>query len=90
MNDIDLIEHNQDRLAMKEGKRLEKLVEPSKPFREGFYQGYDATTGLYKVKLTDGSLIKGKLISNASIAIGGSVQITIPLNATPIIKSNPV
>ena len=90
MNSIDLAEHNKYRLDQKEARRIEKLIEPSKPFREGFYQGYDSASGKYIVRLEDGSVIKGKLISNASIAIGGKVQVTIPLNGTPIIKSNPV
>lgn len=90
MNPIDLREHNSNRLNRKEARRLEKLIEPPKPFREGYYQGYEASSGKYVIKLEDGSVLRGKLISNASIALGDKLQCTIPLNGTPIIKSNPV
>lgn len=90
MNNIDLSEHNVSRLNQKEARRLDKLVEPPKAIREGSFQGYDASNGKYNVKLADGSNIQGKMISNGAVALGGKVQVTTPLNATPIIKGNPV
>lgn len=90
MNQFELEDHNRSRMDAKRGKSIDKMLEPEPATRDGFYQGYEASTGKHLVKTVDGSIIRGKLISNAAIAVGAKVQVTVPSSGTPIIKSNPL
>ncbi len=92
MDDDQLVKANKDRLAKKNADYMKRVFEEleKETRNKGTYLGFYASEGKHKVKLVDGSVVWGNLISNGAIETGALVQVTIPeQGGIPLIKAMP-
>lgn len=76
--------NNYQNRQLQERKKSDRILENSVKILN-----YDATTGNYNVKNTNGQIFSSRAISNGVFAIGDQVSLVAPVGGIPIIDAMP-
>ncbi|QSJ14606.1 hypothetical protein JYQ62_22160 [Nostoc sp. UHCC 0702] len=79
-----------NRIAYRDTQVVQQRKERNSAEASAKIVSYDASTGFYKVELTDGKMVIARAISNsAALSKGSLVSLVMPAGGTPIIDAMP-